>query len=108
MTPTAAEEARKQAVAAGLQDEELAATVEAAQLAAAIQAKDQGIRPMEYPSSPLAAEPQDLAAEIAFQRKGAAAFKASPIVRPSSPLQFAAARPRRSPPDDRPPGRTPT
>ncbi|ASQ94491.1 MAB_1171c family putative transporter [Streptomyces sp. 11-1-2] len=80
MTLAVAEEAQQQAVAAGLRDEELAATVEAAQLAAAMQAKDQGIRPAEYPSSPLAAEPQDLAAEIAFQRKVAAAFDASPVV----------------------------
>ncbi|MEU4891007.1 MAB_1171c family putative transporter [Streptomyces sp. NPDC044780] len=80
MAPAVAEEARKQAAAAGLREEELAATVEAAQLAAAMQAKDHGIRPVEYPNSPLEAEPQDLAAEITFQRKVARAFDASPTV----------------------------
>nr|WP_206269441.1 MAB_1171c family putative transporter [Streptomyces antioxidans] len=80
MTPAVAEEARQQAVAAGLRDEDLAATVEAAQLAAAMQAKDRGIRPVEYPNSPLEAGPQDLAAEITFQRKVARAVDVSPTV----------------------------
>ncbi|MFD8092400.1 MAB_1171c family putative transporter [Streptomyces malaysiensis] len=80
MTPTVAEKARKHAEAAGLRDEELAATIEAAQLAAAMQAKDRGIQPVEYPSSPLEAGPQDLASEITFQRKVARAFDTSPTV----------------------------
>ncbi|MFD8379037.1 MAB_1171c family putative transporter [Streptomyces sp. NPDC059679] len=80
MSPSVAEEVRQKAVAAGLRGDELAATVEAARLAAALQAKTRGIRPAEHSNSPLEAEPQDLAAELTFQRKVARAFTASPIV----------------------------
>lgn len=81
MYPSVAELARVEAIAAQLHGSDLAATVEAARLAAALQSKNQGIGPSESAGSPLEAEPQDLATELAFQCKVASAFAKSPVVK---------------------------
>ena len=76
-----ADAAEERARAAGLAGTDLAATVEAAQLRAALEARAAQRRPAVHPPTPRVAEPQDLAAELAFQRKLARAFTTSPIVR---------------------------
>lgn len=81
-TPAAvAGAAEERALAAGLAGTDLAATVEAAQLRAALEARAAQRRPALHPQTPRVAEPEDLAAELAFQRKLARAFTTSPIVR---------------------------
>ncbi|MEW2579283.1 MAB_1171c family putative transporter [Streptomyces syringium] len=80
MDPAVADTARARAADAGLTGDDLAATVEAALLAAALRAKEQDSRPAAHASTPLAAEPQDLAAELSFQRTLARAFATSPVV----------------------------
>ncbi|MER8001647.1 MAB_1171c family putative transporter [Streptomyces sp. NPDC095613] len=80
MHPCVAVYAEKKAREAGLEGTTLSATIEAAQLKAALQARAVGLKPHTAPS-PLAAEPQELAAEIDFQRRLAHAFRRSPVVR---------------------------
>lgn len=85
-TPAAvAGAAEERARAAGLAGTDLAATVEAAQLRAALEALAAQRRPAVHAQTPRVAEPQDLAAELAFQRKLARAFTTSPIVRAAAP-----------------------
>ncbi|MFJ9855651.1 MAB_1171c family putative transporter [Streptomyces sp. NPDC101150] len=80
-TPAAVADAAKQhARAAGLTETDLAAAVEAAQLKAALHARATQRQPSVCTPTPRVAEPQDLAAELAFQRKLARAFTTSPIV----------------------------
>ncbi|MEU4211628.1 MAB_1171c family putative transporter [Streptomyces sp. NPDC026206] len=80
MDPAVAGAARLRAEAAGLADDDVAATIEAAQLRAALRAKAAGRRPVEHTHTPRVAEPGDLVAELAFQRKLARAFHSSPLV----------------------------
>ncbi|WP_414167343.1 MAB_1171c family putative transporter [Streptoverticillium reticulum] len=80
MDPAVAAAARSHGTESGLSGDGLAAAVEAAQLAGALRAKEAGVRPVEHASTPLAAGPEDLAAELAFQRGLARAFAASPVV----------------------------
>ncbi|WSS41146.1 hypothetical protein OG220_11450 [Streptomyces sp. NBC_01187] len=75
MFPEAANDARRRAEAAGLAGDALAASIEAAQLRAAIQAKQGGVMQTDNPYTERATEPQDLAAELAFQRQLAKAFR---------------------------------
>ncbi|AKA08281.1 hypothetical protein SAZ_42590 [Streptomyces noursei ZPM] len=74
MRPEVASEARLMGEAAGLKDDDLAAAIEAAQLRAAIAAKSAGASPADQPCDPRSAEPENLAAELAFQRRVAKAF----------------------------------
>ncbi|MET9646239.1 MAB_1171c family putative transporter [Streptomyces syringium] len=78
MDPSVAERARRDPPTTGLSETDLAAVIEAAQLASALQAKAHGERPTEHVASPRAADPPDLAAELAFQRKLARAFREIP------------------------------
>ncbi|MFE1776021.1 MAB_1171c family putative transporter [Streptomyces sp. NPDC059008] len=80
MEPGIAKNAEQLGTAAGLTGIDLAATIEAAQLKAALQAKIRQEQPAAYTDSPRVAAPPDLAAELAFQRKLARAFAISPIV----------------------------
>ncbi|TVL87529.1 hypothetical protein CD790_33145 [Streptomyces sp. SAJ15] len=80
MVPALTTEARQRAAAAGLHGIELAATIEAVQLRAALQAKALGVLSAQHTDFPRTAEPEDLAAEITFQRKLAHAFTNSPVV----------------------------
>ncbi|QNE76814.1 hypothetical protein F0344_21300 [Streptomyces finlayi] len=77
MDPALADTLRRLGADAGLSGEELAAAVEAAQIRAAIEAKDVGDLPPEPVETPLSAEPGDLAAELVFQCR-LARFFASP------------------------------
>ncbi|BDM74348.1 hypothetical protein HEK616_78350 (plasmid) [Streptomyces nigrescens] len=80
-TPAAvAEAAERRGRSAGLADTDLAATIEAAQLKAALQARAAQRQPVPHTLAPRVAEPEDLAAELAFQRKMARAFATSPVV----------------------------
>ncbi|MEU8676994.1 MAB_1171c family putative transporter [Streptomyces sp. NPDC048560] len=79
MDPALADALRRIGAEAGLSGEELAAAVEAAQMRAAIEARDLGVTPPEPVETPLSAEPGDLAAELVFQCRLARAF-ASPLV----------------------------
>ncbi|MFC9249313.1 MAB_1171c family putative transporter [Streptomyces sp. NPDC057136] len=74
MDPALAGALRRCGADAGLTDDELAAAVEAAQIRAAIEAKDLDNLPPEPVVTPLSAEPGDLAAELAFQRRLARYF----------------------------------
>ncbi|GAA3116661.1 MAB_1171c family putative transporter [Streptomyces echinatus] len=85
MDPAVADAARRRATAAGLADDDLAAVVEAAQLKDALQAKARDRRPEALTSTPRIAQPQDLAAELVFQRKLARAFAESPSPQPLEP-----------------------
>lgn len=80
MTPAIGEAAEQQTALAGLTGADRAATVEAAQLKAAVHAKIRRDRPTDHAGNPRTAEPTDLAAEIAFQRKLARAYARSRIV----------------------------
>ncbi len=80
MDPAVADAARRRAEAAGLAADDVAAAVEAAQLRAAIEAKAADLRPAAHTTTPRVAEPEDLVAELAFQRKLARAFAGSPVV----------------------------
>ncbi len=80
MDPAVADAARRRAEAAQLRDDDVAAVVEAAQLRAAIQAKAAQWQPAGHTHAPRVAEPGDLAAELAFQRRLARAFAGSPLV----------------------------
>lgn len=80
MDPAVADAARRRAEAAHLPDDDVAAVVEAAQLRAAIRAKAAQRQPAVPTHAPRVAEPGDLAAELAFQRKLARAFAGSPLV----------------------------
>ncbi|MEU5052734.1 MAB_1171c family putative transporter [Streptomyces sp. NPDC021096] len=80
MDPAVADAARRRAEAARLRDDDVAAVVEAAQLRAAIQAKAAQRQPAVHTHAPRVAEPGDLAAELAFQRRLARAFAGSPLV----------------------------
>ncbi|MGW7821832.1 MAB_1171c family putative transporter [Streptomyces puniciscabiei] len=80
MDPAVAEAAKQQGAAAGLASTDLAVTIEATQLKAALRAKARKEQPSAHMSSPRVAEPPDMAAELAFQRKLARAFTTSPIV----------------------------
>ncbi|MGW3207770.1 MAB_1171c family putative transporter [Streptomyces sp. NPDC001135] len=79
MDPVVADAARGRAAAAGLSGDDLAAVVEAAQLKEALRAKARQREPVEHMNTPRIAQPQDLAAELAFQRKLARAFARSPL-----------------------------
>ncbi|MEV6564798.1 MAB_1171c family putative transporter [Streptomyces kronopolitis] len=97
-TPAAvAGAAEERALAAGLTGTDLAATVEAAQLRAALEARAAQVRPGVHPQTPRMAEPQDLAAELAFQRKLARAFTTSPIARTAAAPAAAAPEPQERP-----------
>ncbi|AIA03485.1 MAB_1171c family putative transporter [Streptomyces noursei] len=74
MRPEVAAEARQRGEAAGLTGDDLAAAVEASQLQAAITERRKGNPPTDHPAHPRYAEPEDLAAEIEFQRRLARAF----------------------------------
>ncbi len=74
MDPALAATARREAEAAHLEGDDLAAHVEAAQLKSAIAAKAQGVRPVEHTNIPFVAQPPELQDELAFQRKLARAF----------------------------------
>lgn len=76
MDPALAGALRRDGADAGLADDELAAAVEAAQIRAAIEAKDLDALPPEPVETPLSAEPGDLAAELVFQRRLARHFAA--------------------------------
>ncbi|MFF9478113.1 MAB_1171c family putative transporter [Streptomyces sp. NPDC014733] len=78
--PEVAAEARRRGEAAGLKGSALAASIEAAQLHAAIQAKMADLPPAKNPSTPRAIEPPDIAEELAFQRQLAKAFRAQKAV----------------------------
>ncbi|MGP3634033.1 MAB_1171c family putative transporter [Streptomyces sp. 24-1644] len=78
MDPALADAFRRLGADAGLGGEELAAAVEAAQIRAAIEARDRDELPPEPVETPLSAEPGDLAAELVFQRRLARYF-ASPL-----------------------------
>ncbi|MFI9234855.1 MAB_1171c family putative transporter [Streptomyces sp. NPDC053079] len=80
MDPAVADAARRRAEAAQLQGDDVAVVVEAAQLRAAIQAKAAQRQPAGHTHAPRVAEPGDLAAELAFQRRLARAFAGSPLV----------------------------
>ncbi|MEU7136332.1 MAB_1171c family putative transporter [Streptomyces sp. NPDC046261] len=80
MDPAVADAARRRAEAARLRDDDVAAVIEAAQLRAALQAKAAQRPPATHTHAPRVAEPGDLAAELAFQRKLARAFAGSPHV----------------------------
>nr|WSZ96864.1 hypothetical protein OH820_15395 [Streptomyces sp. NBC_00857] len=80
MHPSVAEHAAKLAAAAGLEGSEFGATVEASQLKVALRAKARGQQLPRLTPSPLTAAPQDLSAELEFQRELARAFSKSPIV----------------------------
>ncbi|WP_433859271.1 MAB_1171c family putative transporter [Streptomyces kronopolitis] len=89
--------AEERALAAGLTGTDLAATVEAAQLRAALEARAAQVRPAVHPQTPRVAEPEDLAAELAFQRKLARAFTTSPIARAAATHAAAAPEPQERP-----------
>ncbi|MFI1769254.1 DUF6545 domain-containing protein [Streptomyces sp. NPDC020800] len=75
-----AESAKQQSTAAGLTGTDLAATIEAAQLKAALRAKGRQEKPTTHVNSPRVAEPHALVAELAFQRQLTHTFAKSPIV----------------------------
>lgn len=77
MTPESGAEAQRRAASFGLEGDDLAAVVEAEQLRSALRAKEFSAQPNSHAPSPRVAEPQDLAAEVKFQRKLARAFKAA-------------------------------
>ncbi|MGW8889498.1 MAB_1171c family putative transporter [Streptomyces sp. NPDC055749] len=78
MDPALAGTLRRLGADAGLAGDELAAAVEAAQIRAAIEAKDRDDLPPEPVETPLSAEPGDLAAELVFQRRLARHFALPP------------------------------
>ncbi|GAB3505919.1 MAB_1171c family putative transporter [Amycolatopsis cihanbeyliensis] len=80
MAPVVREAATQHAVAAGLRGDQAAAAIEAAQLRAALHAKTTHQQPSTHVSSPKTVEPEDLVAELAFQRKLARHFQPSAIV----------------------------
>lgn len=77
MDPAVAALAMQQGQAAGLEGANLAAAVEAAQLKAALQARREQAQPATHVATPRVEEPEDLAAELSFQRKLARAFTAT-------------------------------
>ncbi|MFE2034233.1 MAB_1171c family putative transporter [Streptomyces scopuliridis] len=81
MHPHIAERAERLARTAGLEGSDLSATIEASQLKVALRARAGGQRLPQNSPSPLAEEPQDLTAELDFQRRLARAYYRSPIVR---------------------------
>ncbi|MBO0657257.1 hypothetical protein J1792_32455 [Streptomyces triculaminicus] len=83
MAPSVATLATQRGEAAGLNGIDLAAAVEAAQLKAALQAKIEQKQPTTHVTNPRIAEPEDLAAELSFQRKLARAFTASDHASPA-------------------------
>ncbi|MFK0279898.1 MAB_1171c family putative transporter [Streptomyces sp. NPDC090499] len=78
MTPEAASAAHREGEALGLHGDDLLAYVEAQQLKSAVSAKARGAEPVDQAVTPRLAEPQDLVAELAFQRKIARAYLRSP------------------------------
>ncbi|MGW2320081.1 MAB_1171c family putative transporter [Streptomyces sp. NPDC001680] len=80
MTPDSAEVARTEGEARKLRGDDLLAFIEARQLQAAIDAKAHGAEPADRAITPRLAEPQDLAAELAFQRKIARHFRQLPAI----------------------------
>lgn len=81
MEPEVNTEAERRCNAVGLTGTDRAAVIEAAQLKFAIDRKRRGLEPSGRVSAPLAADPEELAAELDFQRKLARAFGSSPIVK---------------------------
>ncbi|MEU8976168.1 MAB_1171c family putative transporter [Streptomyces monashensis] len=77
MTPEDASTARQQGAAQGLRGDDLLAFIEAALLKTAMEAKAQGVQPVDRAVTPRLAEPQDLVAELSYQRKIALAFRQS-------------------------------
>ncbi|MFD7164282.1 MAB_1171c family putative transporter [Streptomyces violascens] len=80
MEPQVTTETERRCDAVGLTGTDRAAVIEAAQLKFAIHRKRQGVEPSGRVATPLAACPEELAAELDFQRKLARAFGSSPIV----------------------------
>jgi len=80
MDPAVTREATERATAAGLTGDELAAVVEAAQLRAALRAKELDQRPGAHVDMPNRSAPEDLLAELAHQRRLAYHYQHSPVV----------------------------
>ncbi|MFF3842528.1 MAB_1171c family putative transporter [Streptomyces sp. NPDC001930] len=76
---------------AGLTGNERAAVTEAALLRAAVWAKVHDESPLEHDLNPRAADPEDLASELAFQRQLAHAFTAAPIAHAAETCRAGAA-----------------
>lgn len=87
--PEIAENTRKAAIRAGMAGESLEATVEAATLTAALEAKRQGRSPHPWPDAPATVAPRagaDLSGDVAWLKQVARAFSHSPIVREVRPM----------------------
>ncbi|MER6011500.1 MAB_1171c family putative transporter [Streptomyces bluensis] len=80
MRPEGASAARREGEAFGLHGDGLLAYIEAAQLKNAAAAKAEGAEPVDQSVTPRLAEPEDLAAELVFQRKMARAFYRSSAI----------------------------